>query len=232
MSPNYQAHTFRHTHGSRGYISLVCGRYTSTAAFDELALRFGITVESGSNEELTARFNVAPSQDVPIITAGAKGRRLVIAKWGFRPSWGKSSKLAPINVRAETIATTVLFSAAVRDGRCLVPATGFYVEACPWPDAQAAVLCQTEGWGTVRLRWTLDARACRPADVRHHRYQCERAPSPDSQPDAGDPRFRRRSSLARSRSYRSGKGLALPPCLPLGADGSDSRIDARVVTGQ
>ncbi len=104
----------------------MCGRYTSTAAFDELALRFGITVESGSNEELTARFNVAPSQDVPIITAGAKGRRLVIAKWGFRPSWGKNSKLAPINARAESVATTMLFSAAVRDGRCLIPATGFY----------------------------------------------------------------------------------------------------------
>jgi len=104
----------------------VCGRYNSTAAFDELALRFGITVESGSNEELTARFNVAPSQDVPIITAGAKGRRLAIAKWGFRPSWGKNSKLAPINPRAETVATTMLFSAAVRDGRCLIPATGFY----------------------------------------------------------------------------------------------------------
>jgi len=31
----------------------MCGRYTSTSAFDELALRFGITVESGTNEKLT-----------------------------------------------------------------------------------------------------------------------------------------------------------------------------------
>jgi putative SOS response-associated peptidase YedK len=51
----------------------MCGRYTSTAAFDELALRFGITVESGTNEELTARYNVAPSQAIPIITASDKG---------------------------------------------------------------------------------------------------------------------------------------------------------------
>ena len=65
----------------------MCGRYSSTAAFDELALRFGITVESGTNEELTARYNVAPSQTVPIVTASAKGRRLVTAKWGFRPAW-------------------------------------------------------------------------------------------------------------------------------------------------
>ncbi len=104
----------------------MCGRYTSSAAFDELALRFGITVESGSNEELIARYNVAPSQTVPIITANGKGRRLVMAKWGFHPAWVKDSKLDPINARAETVATSRLFGAAVRDGRCLVPATGFY----------------------------------------------------------------------------------------------------------
>jgi putative SOS response-associated peptidase YedK len=61
----------------------MCGRYTSTAAFDALALRFGITVV-------------------------------------------KDGKLAPINARAETITLNGLFGAAVRDGRCLVPATGFY----------------------------------------------------------------------------------------------------------
>jgi putative SOS response-associated peptidase YedK len=104
----------------------MCGRYTSTAAFDELALRFGITVESGTNEELTARYNVAPSQAIPIITASDKGRRLRMAKWGFRPAWGNDSKPAPINARAEMIAMSRLFGAAVRDGRCLVPATGFY----------------------------------------------------------------------------------------------------------
>jgi len=58
----------------------VCGRYTSTAAFDELALRFGIMIESGTKEELTARYNVAPAQLVPIIRASEKGRRLTMAK--------------------------------------------------------------------------------------------------------------------------------------------------------
>ena len=92
----------------------MCGRYTSTTAFDELALRFGITVESGTNEELTARYNVAPSQEVPIITANGKGRRLVMAKWGFRPAWVNDSKLAPINARAETVACVMECSRPVR----------------------------------------------------------------------------------------------------------------------
>ena len=80
----------------------MCGRYTSTAAFDELASRFGITIESGTNEDLGARYNAAHSQTVPIITASAKGRRLVMAKWGFRPAWVTPASLAPINARAET----------------------------------------------------------------------------------------------------------------------------------
>ena len=64
----------------------MCGRFTATAAFDVLAERFGITIEAGTNEEMTARYNVAPTQTVPIITASDKGRRLVMAKWGFRPA--------------------------------------------------------------------------------------------------------------------------------------------------
>jgi putative SOS response-associated peptidase YedK len=49
-----------------------------------------------------------------------------MAKWGFRPAWVKDGKLAPINARAETVATSGLFGWAVREGRCLVPATGVY----------------------------------------------------------------------------------------------------------
>ena len=47
----------------------MCGRYTQTAAFDELALRFGITVEDAALEDLPPRYNVAPSQAVPIVIA-------------------------------------------------------------------------------------------------------------------------------------------------------------------
>ena len=72
----------------------MCGGYTQTAGFDELALRFGITVEEVPDEDMTFRYNVAPSQLVPIIVAGHGGRRLVMARWGFHPGWMKASKLA------------------------------------------------------------------------------------------------------------------------------------------
>jgi len=104
----------------------MCGRYTQTAAFDELALRFGITVEDTGLEDLPPRYNVAPSQSVPIVVAHNGGRQLVMAKWGFHPVWMKTSTPAPLNARAETVATSRMFQVAVRRHRCLVPADGFY----------------------------------------------------------------------------------------------------------
>jgi len=135
----------------------MCGRYTSTAAFDELASRFGITIESGTNEDLGARYNAAHSQTVPIITASAKGRRLVMAKWGFRPAWVTPASLAPINARAETAATTRLFATAIREGRCLVPATGFYDwKRVPARSASSRITSGSKV-GTVCVRRPVDA---------------------------------------------------------------------------
>ena len=104
----------------------MCGRYTQTAAFDELALRFGITVEDDDHEDLTPRYNTAPSLRVPVVVAGDGARRLVMARWGFHPAWMKASTLAPINAKAETVATSRMFQGALKRGRCLVPADGFY----------------------------------------------------------------------------------------------------------
>ena len=96
----------------------MCGRFTATAAFDVLAERFGITIESGANEELTARDNVAPTQ-----RQGPSPRH---DEMGPPAILGERQQLAPINARAETVALSRLFGVAVRKGCCLVPATGFY----------------------------------------------------------------------------------------------------------
>ncbi len=104
----------------------MCGRYTQTSALDELALRFGITVEDDDREDLTPRYNTAPSLRVPVVVATAGRRRLVMARWGFRPAWMKGGTPAPINAKAETLATSRMFQDSLERGRCLVPADGFY----------------------------------------------------------------------------------------------------------
>ena len=104
----------------------MCGRYTQTSALEELAQRFGNTVEDDGPEELTPRYNTAPSLEVPIVVATDGRRHLRMARWGFRPAWVTGRASAPINAKAETLATSRLFQESFRRGRCLVPADGFY----------------------------------------------------------------------------------------------------------
>ena len=145
----------------------MCGRYTQTAAFDELALRFGITVEDTDLEDLTPRYNVAPSQPVPIVVAHNGGRQLVMAKWGFHPVWMKTSKVAPINAKVETVATSRMFQAAVRHHRCLVPADGFYEwKAVPGQRRKQPYYLRLKGGGVFAfagLYTPADAQAAVPA---------------------------------------------------------------------
>src|SRR6266566_3702768 len=97
-----------------------------TAAFDVLAERFGIEVVDAGTKELFGRYNLAPSQLVPIIIAPDGRRRLLPARWGFRPLWAPYGKIAPTHVRADVVVTRQVFRDTLRFTRCLVPADGFY----------------------------------------------------------------------------------------------------------
>ena len=77
-----------------------------------------------------ARFNLAPSQEAPVIVRGELGRdrALTSMRWGLVPSWAKDSKIAhrTINARSETAAEKPSFRSAFKRRRCLVPASWFY----------------------------------------------------------------------------------------------------------
>ncbi len=109
----------------------MCGRYTLRRV-DRIQTAFQIRVSEAFKEfsqlKITPRFNIAPSQHVPIIRINAPGERtLSLVRWGLIPSWTKGKpKLQPINARAETIATSGMFRQAFDCRRCLVPADGFY----------------------------------------------------------------------------------------------------------
>jgi putative SOS response-associated peptidase YedK len=80
-------------------------------------------------EEFTERprFNIAPSQRMPIVRAGGeRARELAAAHWGLIPSWTTEPKFKPINARAENVAAGGMFKQAFYRRRCLVPADGFY----------------------------------------------------------------------------------------------------------
>ena len=80
----------------------------------------------------TPRFNIAPSQPVPVVRLAPQQpqpqRELVWLRWGLIPSWAKDPAIGNrmINARAETVAEKPAYRAALRRRRCLVAADGFY----------------------------------------------------------------------------------------------------------
>ncbi len=101
----------------------MCGRFSLTHPH-QLELRFDVS----AGELLEARYNVAPTQQIPVIVDGPTGRMLRSMRWGFQPAWAASDRTrpAPINARAETVAEKPLFRRALSYNRCLIPADGFF----------------------------------------------------------------------------------------------------------
>ncbi len=103
----------------------MCGRYVLTTPGEVLAELF----EVPQPVELAARYNIAPTQAVPIVRAAeAGGREMVLVSWGLVPHWAKERAIGNrlINARAESLAEKPAFRASFKHRRCLIPADGFY----------------------------------------------------------------------------------------------------------
>lgn len=102
----------------------MCGRYALYAEERKLRRRFGVEPP----EELRPRYNVAPTQMVPILRREGEERRFAMVRWGLVPHWAKSidTGYSTINARAETVADKPTYRSAFRRRRCLIPADGFY----------------------------------------------------------------------------------------------------------
>ena len=103
----------------------MCGRFALIIDASVLADVFEVEPPSG----LTPRFNIAPTQRVPVVRHDTHGsRECAMLKWGLVPSWAKDEKIGArmINARSETAAEKPSFRSAVKSRRCLVPASGFY----------------------------------------------------------------------------------------------------------
>ena len=103
----------------------MCGRYGLTLSAEELADWFDL---SGVPVEHQPRFNIAPTQNAPILVAAPEGLRFGQVRWGLIPWWAKDPAIGNrhINARSETAAKRPAFRDAFARRRCLVPADGFY----------------------------------------------------------------------------------------------------------
>ena len=75
-------------------------------------------------DESADRYNIAPSQAVPVVRQNGLSRELTLMRWGLIPRWASDPKigLRTINARAETVATKPAFRDAFKHRRCLIPA--------------------------------------------------------------------------------------------------------------
>ena len=104
----------------------MCGRLTLTHPNTALAALFDAVMAKDLPE--SPRFNICPTQAVPVVTAASGIRRLAPMRWGLVPSWYKTPTDGPLilNARSETVAEKPAFREAIRHRRCLVLASGFY----------------------------------------------------------------------------------------------------------
>ena len=102
----------------------MCGRFTRQHKPEEIAERFNV---QPIEEAAEFRYNIAPSQIVPIIRQTDR-REMVASKWGLVPFWAKDLSIGNkmINAKAETLAEKPSFKQAFAKRRCIVPADGFY----------------------------------------------------------------------------------------------------------
>ena len=104
----------------------MCGRFTLHTPEPLLRNVFGI--ENSAPLGLAPHYNIAPSQQVPIIRHTGSGREMVMARWGLIPHWSKEAKTkySTVNARIETVADKPTYRTPFKSQRCLIPANGFY----------------------------------------------------------------------------------------------------------
>jgi putative SOS response-associated peptidase YedK len=104
-------------------MGFVCGRFEISALDQILA-----TFDADEAVELSPRYNIAPSQEIPIVRQKDGRRKITLARWGLVPYWAKDLSIGNklINARSETVQTKPAFRDSFAHRRCLIPATGFY----------------------------------------------------------------------------------------------------------
>jgi putative SOS response-associated peptidase YedK len=100
----------------------MCGRFSQGEPSHRISDYFGAYPDDDLPDGM---YNVPPTEAIRIVVADDDRRRLVAARWGFRPFWADPSR-SWINARSETAWDSPAFGPALRTHRCVVPADAFY----------------------------------------------------------------------------------------------------------
>ena len=70
----------------------MCGRYQLSLPFEEIVEHFQI--RGHAHLDFTERYNIAPTQSVPVVRNGPEGREPVALRWGLVPHWAQNADSA------------------------------------------------------------------------------------------------------------------------------------------
>src|SRR6266567_2378814 len=102
----------------------MCGRYAVTTVPEAMRALFRYL----NQPNFPARYNIAPTQPVPIVRVFEGKREFALVRWGLIPSWVKDPRGFSLlfNARGESASEKPAFRNAMKRRRCLFPADGFY----------------------------------------------------------------------------------------------------------
>ncbi|MPZ58199.1 MAG: SOS response-associated peptidase [Rhizobiales bacterium] len=102
----------------------MCGRYAITSTPEAIRQLLGYLEQPN----FPPRYNVAPTQPIPIVRLEQGARRFALVRWGLIPAWVEDPRTFSlvINARGDNVLSKPAFRNAMRYRRCLIPADGFY----------------------------------------------------------------------------------------------------------
>ena len=106
----------------------MCGRFNIIS--DPLT-QLIMEIVSGElvNIELTTRYNIAPTEQIPVLLQTEEGEwDLRDMRWWLVPFWASepSTKYTMFNARSQTLSKSRAFREPLKKRRCLIPASGYY----------------------------------------------------------------------------------------------------------
>ena len=104
----------------------MCGRKTLTK--DKKAIIEELLIDEWQGDNYKPSFNIAPTQNSPVLISLESLRIIKSMKWGLIPSWSKDRSIGPkmINARSETILEKISYKNLVHTNRCIVISDGYY----------------------------------------------------------------------------------------------------------
>jgi len=104
----------------------MCGRFN---IIDDPLVQLIMQITGVSDGwEIHTEYNIAPTQQVPVLTYDGENWDLRQMRWWLTPSWsdGPSTKYSMFNAKSETLSKSRAYRDPFKRRRCIVPASGYY----------------------------------------------------------------------------------------------------------